>query len=319
MPWATPQRGATVSMRRVQPSHQPWTPEPYMLRGVHHLETHRAGGLALDPGMRKTSITLAAFCNLMADGQARTMLVIAPLRVCRMVWRQEGAKWSQFRHLRFSLLHGKKKAERLKDDADIWLINPEGVAWLAKQYFGRSLPFDVVTIDELTKFKNSQAERVKTLRPRLKHVPRRWGLTGSLAPNGMMDLFGQMLMLDDGAALGAYVTHYRDQYFQLGFDGFSYDLLPGAEKRIIQRIAPYWLQLSADDYLQLPQIVDVPHYLEMDKPERALYERMKKEMIAELPEGVITAANTAAVYSKLSQMANGAVYISETARSAEND
>lgn len=282
-----------------------------MLRARDHLVARHAGGLALDPGLRKTSITLAAFIERVRQGTARTMLVIAPLRICRQVWRQEGAKWAQFRHLTFALLHGDKKQQALEADADVYLINPEGVDWLCKQFFGRSLPFDIVTIDELTKFKNSAADRSKALRPRLKNVKTRWGLTGSLAPNGYMDLFGQMLMLDDGAALGRYITHYRDQYFSLGYDGFTYELMPGAEQRIINKIAPYWLQMSADDYLTLPPLVPDPIFLDLDAKSRKTYDKMKKDMIAQLPEGIITAANAAACYSKLSQMANGAVYVGE--------
>lgn len=301
----------TTSTRPATPSHRPWEPLPYMLRAVEHLTTHRSGGLALDPGLRKTSITLEAFCRLQEQGTARTMLVVAPLRVCRTVWRQEGAKWSEFRHLVFSLLHGKKKDDALKADADIYLINPEGIEWLCKRFFGRPLPFDVVTIDELTKFKNSQADRSKALRPRLAKVAWRWGLTGSLAPNGFMDLFGQMLMLDDGAALGRYITHYRDSYFQVGYDGFTYDLMPGAEQRIVQRIAPYWLQMSADDYMELPEIVPDVREIELSTAARKTYDKMKRDMIAALPEGIVTAANAAATYSKLSQMANGAVYVGD--------
>lgn len=282
-----------------------------MERGVEHLMNRMAGGLALDPGMGKTSITLSAFLLLKRAGLVRSMLVVAPLRVCRTVWRQEGAKWSQFKDLKFSLLHGPKKDDALKAVADIYLINPEGIMWLAQKYFGRSLPYDIVTIDELTKFKNHTSERSKALRPRLKQVARRWGLTGSMAPNGYMDLFGQMLMLDDGAALGRYITHYRDNYFQLDYDGFTYDLMPGAERRIVEKIAPYWLQLSADDYLRMPALVTDPIFCELSAADRRLYDKMKKDMIAELPEGVVTAANAAATYSKLSQMANGSVYIGD--------
>lgn len=280
-----------------------------MERAVQHLMTRHAAGLPLRPGGRKTSITLEAFRRLREEGRAETMLIVAPLRVCRQTWRQEAAKWDEFRHLKFSLLHGDKKEDRLNDDADIWLINPEGMVWLAQRYFGRSFPFDIVCIDELTKFKNSQAERSKVMRPRLKGVTYRWGLTGSLAPNGYMDLFGQMLMLDDGAALGRYITHYRDQYFQVGFDGFSYDLMPGAAARIVDRIRPYWFQMDESDYAQLPPLVPDPINIELTPAARKLYDRMKKAMVAELPEGVITAANAAACYSKLSQMANGAVYV----------
>lgn len=311
MSWVSPQSGQTAATRRAVPSYKPWGPLPYQNRAVDFLAAHHVGGLPLRPGGRKTSITLAAFKRLREQGRAQTMLVIAPLRVCRQVWRQEAAKWEEFRDLKFSLLHGPKKDERLEDDADIWLINPEGVEWLCAKYFGRSLPFDVVVIDELTKFKNSAADRSKALRPRLSKVPFRWGLTGSLAPNGYMDLFGQMLVLDDGAALGRYITHFRDQYFSLGYDGFTYDLMPGADRRITTKIAPYWFQMDEEDYAQLPPLNDVPHVLELAPAERKLYDRMKRDMIAQLPEGIITAANAAACYSKLSQMANGAVYVGD--------
>jgi SNF2-related domain len=294
------------------PNYQHWKALPYMLRAVEHLISNHIAGLPLRPGGRKTSIVLEAFRRLREQGRARTMLVIAPLRVCRQTWRQEAAKWEQFKDFKFSLLHGDKKEQRLKDDADIWLINPEGVKWLADRYFGRSLPFDIVTIDELTKFKNSQATRSKALRPRLKNVGTRWGLTGSLAPNGYMDLFGQMLMLDDGAALGRYITHYRDQYFILDYDGYNYNLLPGAAQRIVTRISPYWFKMDDADYAQLPPLVDDPREIILDPPERKLYEKMKRDMVAQLPEGIITAANSAACYSKLSQMANGAVYVGDS-------
>jgi len=284
-----------------------------MQRAVKHLVDRSSAGLALDPGLRKTSITLAAYCERqeLAGQRAIQMLVIAPLRVCRKVWRQEGKKWAQFRHLKFTLLHGAKKDDLLKEASDIYLINPEGIEWLCKRFFGRPLPFEIVTIDELTRFKNSQADRCKALRPRLAHVPTVWGLTGSLMPNGHMGLFGMQLMLDQGAALGKYITHYRDMYFQLGFNGFDYDLMPGAEKRITEKLAPYWLQMTAEDYITLPDLVEDIRPLDLTPPARKLYDKMKKDMIAMLPQGVITAANTAACYSKLSQMANGAVYIGD--------
>lgn len=278
---------------------------------MQHLMAMHAAGLPLRPGGRKTSIVLEAFRRLREQGRVESMLVVAPLRVCRQTWRQEAAKWEEFKDLKFSLLHGDKKDERLKDDADIWLINPEGTKWLADRYLGRSLPFDIVTIDELTRFKNSQADRSKSLRPRLKGVKYRWGLTGSLAPNGYMDLFGQMLMLDDGAALGRYITHYRDTYFILDYDGFTYNLMPGAERRIIDRIRPYWFKMNDADYAQLPPLVDDPREITLAPAQRKLYDKMKRDMIATLPEGIITAANSAACYSKLSQMANGAVYVGD--------
>lgn len=297
--------------RRVAPSHRPWEPWGYQTRAVAFLMGHSNAALFLDPGLGKTAIVLAAFQALKANGHAERMLVVAPLRVCQLVWRQEGAKWSQFRDLTFSLLHGPKKAERLREDTDIHLINPEGVPWLVQQFFGRSLPWDTVVLDELTKFKNHRAQRSKKLRKALRSVQRRWGLTGSPAPNGYMDLFGQMLMLDDGAALGRHITHYRDSYFQPAFNGFSYELRRGMGEKIEERIAPYVLRMAADDYIDLPPVRD--NVIEIELPPDALrkYREMERDMILALPEGVVTGANSGAVYSKLAQMANGAVYLSE--------
>ena len=308
---------STASTRRAKPSHEPFgeLAHQYQRRAVEHLTSNGVAALFLDPGLGKTSIVLEAFRRLKESCIASRMLVVAPLRVCQTVWRQEGQKWTEFRDLRFSLLHGTKKAERLKDDADVWLINPEGVDWLCQQFEGRALPWDTVVIDELTKFKNPQAKRSKALRRRIERVQRKWGLTGTPAPNGFMDLFGQFLVLDNGAALGKYITHFRDQYFQVDYDGFTYNLMPGAEKRIEDRIRPYVLRMSAEEYLELPPIVDDVRELEMEPAARKTYDTMKKNMLAELPEGVVTGANAAATYSKLKQMANGAVYVGDQKRS----
>lgn len=301
----------TTSTRRAKPSHEPWQAHAYQRRASEFLRGQGAAALFLDPGLGKTSIVLDAFNRLKQAGIARKTLVVAPLRVCQTVWRQEAQKWTEFRDLRISLLHGGKKADRLKDDADVWLINPEGVKWLRDKMLGHAFPFDTVVLDELTKFKNHSADRSKFIRALIKHAPRRWGLTGSPAPNGYMDLFGQMLALDDGAALGKYITHYRDQYFQVDYDGFTYDLQPGAAKRIEDRLRPYVLRMSAEEYLELPPLVDDVRELEMEPAARKTYSTMKKDMLAELPEGVVTGANAAAVYSKLKQMANGAVYVND--------
>ena len=308
MTWVMTQSGPTTQTRRAPSSHQLWKPLAYMDRAVQFLQSHYVAGLPLKPGGRKTSITLAAFQSLKASRAAETMLVIAPLRVCRQTWRQEAAKWTQFKDLKFALLHGPKKDDALRDGADIYLINPEGIAWLCQKFFGRSLPFDIVCIDELTKFQNASADRSKALQPRLSGVRYRWGLTGSLFAKGHMSIFGQQKILDDGAALGRFITHYRDKYFQCGFDGFTYDLLPGAERRITERLAPYWFYMDARDYSELPPLVDVPRIAEMDKPQRKIYDQMRTKMLADLPDGRVTAANAGACYSKLAQMANGAIY-----------
>ena len=311
--------GFTAKPSKTRPAprnHEVWTPWPYQERASDWLVDNPIAALFLDPGLGKTSITLDAFSRLKEDGVARKMLVIAPLRVCQLVWRQEAEQWTQFKHLRFSLLHGspKKKKEALEADADIYLINPEGIAWLAKQYELRRhrFPFDTVTIDELTKFKNGRSQRSKLLRPLLGRVARKWGLTGTPIPNGYMDLFGQILVLDDGRALGRYITHFRNRYFQQGYTGFDWVLRSGAAKEIEEAIKPYVLRMSAADYLDLPALVDDVREITLEPKVLQQYRQLKKEMLVELEDGEkVTADNAGGVYSKLKQMANGAVYIGE--------
>ena len=282
-----------------------------MQRALDFLTSHHAAGLPLKPGGRKTSITLGAFQKLRSEGKAKTMLVIAPLRVARETWPNEIAKWEEFADLKCAFLHGPKKDDLLrKADADVYLLNFEGIPWLCAQYFGRPLPFDVIAIDELTKLKNASGGRHKALMPRLKRGPRwRWGLTGSLAGDGnYLDVFGQQLALDDGAALGRFITWYRNSHFDLGFDGFSHLLRRGHEQQILAKLAPYWFRMDEEDYAQLPAIVDNPIKIHMSKAERATYVNMRDSYLSRLPDKTVTAVNAGAAYSKLAQIANGAVY-----------
>jgi hypothetical protein len=306
--------------RQIRPFHKAWTPHRYQQRGVEFLKEHRSGALFWDPGLGKTAVTLDAFWQLKQEGEVKRMLVIAPLRVCQLVWRQEGQKWTEFRPIRFSLLHGPKKAKALKEPADVYLINPEGVSWLVQQYYGRkTFPFDVICIDELTKFKNHRAQRSKQLRKKIENVRYRWGLTGSPVPNGYEDLFGQILILDGGKTFGTAKTYYLDQYFRQGFNGFDWELREGSAGQIERKIAPLVLSMSADDYLELPQLVS--DIIDVRMPPSAVqkYEEMKAEMLTTLPEGVVTAANAGGVYAKLKQLSNGAVYLtgSDTKEYAE--
>ncbi|MCJ8335354.1 MAG: DEAD/DEAH box helicase [Epibacterium sp.] len=298
-------------MTRAGPQLEVWHPHAYQARAVSWLASRASAALFLDPGLGKTSSTLAAFTLIKEQGVGKRMLVIAPKRVCYLVWRQEGEKWAQFSHLRFSLLHGRNKEAALKEDADVYLINPEGVPWLIKQFKSTRAfadKFDTLCIDELTKFKNAKSKRFKALYPYASACARRWGLTGTPAPNGLEDLFGQVKMLDDGNALGRYITRFRDKYFVPGFDGYTFKPRQGAEEQIQDRLKDIALRMKAEDYLELPPLVDDIRRIELDPKARKQYDQMKKEMVADLDGGTISADNVAATYSKLKQMAGGAVY-----------
>lgn len=298
-----------MQLRTAPATHRLWEPDDYQVRAVGFLMTTPNAALFLDPGLGKTSCVLAAFTELRNRGIARKMLVVAPKRVCYLVWRQEGAKWTQFKDLRFNLLHGRKKDEALKEDADVYLINPEGLPWLAAKLGPDfAMYFDTIVIDELTKFKNRTSDRFKILWPRVKRCARRWGLTGTPAPNGLLDLFGQILLLDDGNALGTRYTQFRDRYFYPGFDGFEYKPQRGAEERIRDKLRYTALRMQAEDYIKLPDLVDDIIEIEMDAATKKKYKTLKNDMILAVEGAVITSENAASVHGKLKQLAGGAIY-----------
>lgn len=303
----------------------PWQPHGYQKKAVKFLLEHAAGALFLDPGLGKTSITLAAIKLLKQKKVLDKVLLVAPLRVCHSVWPKETQKWKDFGGLRVVVLHGKNKDELLKQDADVYVINPEGLEWLldatkTKTPTGKTkvhvdlrrfkrFGFDTLVLDELSKFKHTNTVRYKAMKLVLGTFARRWGLTGSPASNGLMDLFGQCYMLDTGRSLGPYVTAYRNEYFDQGRDGFSWVLKDGAEQRIYDRIKPLALRMSAEDYLDMPTLIENNIRVELPEKVRAMYDQLEEDLIAKLDEGVVVAATAAAASMKCRQVASGAIYL----------
>lgn len=310
-------KSTTTSTERLRQSPQRWVPLPYMKKAVKWLLEHACAALFLDPGLRKTSITLAAFSFLHKRGIASRMLVIAPVKAAYRVWPLEIQKWADFNHLRCVVLHGPKKDALLRQDADVYVINPEGLEWLILGGRGgvydrkrwKAFGFDTLAIDELTKFKHSKGVRFKALKLVLDSFARRWGLTGSPAANGLLDLFGQCFVLDLGNALGRYITHYRFTYFiNPDGQGWKWVLKPGAKEAIYERIKPLALRMADKDYLELPEIIDVPSYLDLPADARDVYDALEDDLIAKIDKKIIVAANAASAGTKLWQICNGGLY-----------
>lgn len=312
---------AKTSIKVSRLSKKRWTPHAYQVRGVEHLVQRGSAALFMDPGLGKTSISLTAFKALMKSGVGRRCLVVAPLRVATEVWAGEVEKWADFEGLRVEVLHGPKKDEALERDADIYTINPEGLGWLLSSRRFAKLHPDTLIVDESTKFKNTRSLRFKLLKMILGKFRRRWILTGTPAPNGLEDLFGQIYILDQGKALGSFITHFRNQYFVpsvvckvAGKDGKSHtvnDWVPaeGAEEKISEAIAPYVLRLSAADYLKLPKLVKNVVPVTLPPPARKIYETLQEEMFAELADGGLAVAmSKASATTKCRQVANGGLY-----------
>lgn len=240
------------------------------------------------------------------------VLVVCPLRVTR-TWRDEIEKWEQLNSLTYSVVTG-TAAERKKAldvDADIYIINRDNLPWLIEKS-GVAFDFDMVVLDELSSFKNHMTARHKSLMKVRPKVERMVGLTGTPAPNGLMDMFAEFKVLDMGKRLGRFIGQYRLQYFKPDrFNGpvvYSYSLLPGAEEAIYEKISDITISMKAVDYLDMPKLISNEYPVYLDPSEIKKYESLKKELVMETSGVEITAANAASLVGKLSQMANGAIY-----------
>lgn len=289
-----------------------WQPKPYQEAGIELILTQAPAGLILDPGMGKTSTVLAAFTILKEQQAVNKMLIIAPLRVCYSVWPTEAAKWAEFEDIDIGILHGPKKNEVLHEEHDIYVINPEGLKWFADNDGFNVLSADMLCVDESTRFKNTGSGRFKILRPWVPAFKRRVILTGTFAPNGLMDLFGQVFILDNGGALGRYITHYRNKWFiQSGFGGYEWTPKHNAMEEITERIAPMTMRLKASDHLDLPELrVGGQWDIHVDLPPKAMaqYKEVEGDFLSKMEGGDIVAANAAAAGTKCRQIANGAVF-----------
>ena len=312
---------AKTKIRVSRLSKPQWKPHDYQVRGVEHLVQRGSAALFMDPGLGKTSISLTALKVIKRSDLGKRCLVVAPLRVATEVWTAEVAKWADFEGLRVEVLHGPHKDAALERDADIYTINPEGLSWLLSRRRFAKLHPDTLVVDESTKFKNTRSLRFKLLKTVLGKFRRRWILTGTPSPNGLEDLFGQIFILDQGRALGSFITHFRNKYFVPsvvckveGKDGKSHtvnDWVPaeGAAEKISEAIAPYVLRLSADDYLKLPKLIKNVVPVTLPPSARKIYETLQEEMFAEMDDGGLAVAmSKASATMKCRQVANGGLY-----------
>ena len=256
---------------------------------------------------------LAAFKLLQKAKGARKALIFAPLRVCYHVWSHIGelGKWSDFSDLRVSLLHGKDKEKAIDADADLYVINYEGLPWLlprVERLFKHGV--DLLVIDELSKCKRHNTQRFKMFKSILGRFKRRWGLTGSPASNGLLDLWGEAYMLDLGKSLGRFITHFRCQYFYpSGYQGYEWLPQPDAEERIYKALKPLMLTMNDVDYLDLPDLVECNVWVDLPDAVRPKYDELEAEFITDLENGVVVASSAAVACGKLRQMASGGIYL----------
>lgn len=278
-------------------------------------------GLFLDMGLGKTVLTLTALQRMIDYCEIDRVLVVAPKKVAETTWTTEAMKWDHLQTLKVAKVMGteKKRKLALAESADIYVIGRDNFVWLVGQYGGR-LPFDVLVIDELTSFKNSKSQRFKAMRVVRPSVQRVIGLTGTPAPNGLIDLWGQMYCIDMGERLGKSVTKYRENYF----NSHSWnnivvrcDVKKGCDEIIKNRISDICLSMQAKDYLQLPDLLIHTVPVELSPATLGAYNKFEREKVLEFREehgdepSNILANSAAGLMNKLSQFANGAVYDAE--------
>lgn len=287
---------------------------------VEHIISHPFCGVFLDMGLGKTISTLTAIEELKYDYcEIDTILVIAPKRVAETVWEEEAKKWDHTKHLTFSKIIGteRQRLAALKVKADVHIISRDNIAWLCSLYAAK-LPYDMLVIDELSSFKAHQTQRFKSLRLARPWFKRVVGLTGTPAPNGLINLWSQMYLIDRGERLEKTITAYRSRYFRPGASNgyvvYSYNLLSDSERLIQERIKDICISMKAEDYLEMPERID--NFVRVTMPDKLMdaYKKFEQENVItlanEIEEGTTTvnAVNAAALSNKLLQFANGAMY-----------
>jgi len=286
----------------------------YQTHCVEHVINNPFSGLLIDMGLGKTVSLLTAIKRLIYEElEIDTVLVIAPKRVAESVWSAEVEKWEHLQGLKLSKIIGtaKERKAALIKKADVYLISRDNVAWLCGEYGGSMLPFDMLVIDESSSFKNHASLRFKALKQVQACFKRVVILTGTPAPNGLIDLWAQIWLLDRGERLGKTISWFRDNYFRKSYNGFSYDALNDSDERIHNKLTDICISMKSEDYLELPERIDSFINIEFPPALMKKYNDFEREKVLEMfndDETEITAMNAAALSNKLLQFAGGAIY-----------
>ena len=291
-----------------------YTPHDYQQHTTQFIIDHPEAAIFLGMGMGKTISTLTAIEALKHDYfDIDKVLVIAPVRVARDTWPAEIEKWDHLKGLTVSPIIGTAQQRTAAADrrADIYTIGRENIPWLVKHH-GNRWPYDMVIIDELSSFKNPQAKRFKALKKVRPKINRIVGLTGTPAPNSLLDIWAPFRLIDNGQRLGKFITHYRDQYFlpdkRNGQVIYSWKIRPGADEAIYDNIADITVSMKTTDYLTLPEVTRQHIEVTLAPKEQTIIDTLKRDLVLDLGTDTIDAENAATLSLKLQQLAGGAIY-----------
>jgi len=294
-----------------------YSPHPYQTNAIAMMCKNEGTAMLLDPGMGKTAIALAAVTVLKLREQIRSALVIAPIRPGRLTWPAEVAKWDQFKHLRVELVMGSPNARTsaMAREADVYVINPEQIDWLASNFGLFKSPPNMLIVDESTRFKNHQSKRFKALQTLLPRFERRHILTGTPCPQTVEDLFAQFQILDRGHRLGRFVTHFRKRFMlpetiRIGGGRTieKWHAKPNADELVFEQVKDIALRLQAEDYLHMPGVTYNVIPVELPAAARKVYHALADDLVAKVGNETLTAVTAAAAVMKLRQITNGWAY-----------
>jgi hypothetical protein len=294
-----------------------FSPRDYQGDIIRHIVENRRCAIWAGMGTGKSASTLTALDALDLIEVVYPALVIAPLRVAASVWPDEVGKWDHLRHLRVSPIVGNvsERIRALREPAEIYTVNYENLPWLV-EHLGGGWRFPTVVADESTKLKGFRL-RQGTQRARAlgsvahDRIERFIELTGTPAPNGLADLWGQSWFLDAGSRLGRTHSAFTDRWFRLKYDGYGLEPLAHAQGEIQTRLADLCLTITAADYFDLPPLIENEIKVDLPAPARRIYRDMEQAMFAQIEGHDVEAFNAAAKTNKCLQLANGAAYVDD--------
>lgn len=310
-------------LRRVEATRTKLDMRDYQVRGALFLLRKRYAALLVDMGLGKTIMVLTAIARLLRARKINRVLLVAPLRVCYTVWRQEAALWAHTKNIKFSLVHGthQEKVAALKKPAHIYLLNVDGLKWMDEVFGKRNpLPFDMLVVDESSMFKKVQTVRFRILRRRTPNFKRRIIMTGTPTPNGLHEIWPQMYLVDRGYHLGRRYTDFKEDYFDKGgFMGKRLVPKEGALELVVNLTSPVVLRLDSADWLKLPKLIEVPVWVDLPTSARTVYETLEQEMFYAFAESgtFVDNPHAAALRNRCAQICGGAIYAEHEETSAK--
>jgi SNF2 family DNA or RNA helicase len=297
----------------------PYVAELYQEVATQHLLENDHAALFAGCGLGKTASTLDAINQLFNDFATIGVLVVAPLRVANLTWKNEVQKWKQFSWMKVVNLRSKEGIMAFRRrEGHIYVINYEQLPKFCFQELRRfrklrqDFPFDTIVWDELSKAKKHKSVRIDAMRKYWPFIDRHWGLTGTPQPNSKLDLFAQYRLLDNGERLGRNFYEFRHRYF------FSTDeherkwaIRKRDSMRLEEKVADMTLVLKSADYLDIPDTTIEDMDIILPKEAKVHYKKLEKELFLKIKQSRVEALNSAVLLNKLIQVTSGSIYGTE--------